>query len=115
MDDAGAYFVGDQGVFLNNLTFIPTAEETRAYWAPVEETRTASRMFPSQESIAVLSPDHAVQVWVGEWNVTDTEGVTTPNARQTITLVWVRQAGTWRILHWHQSWTRTPVESQTEG
>ena len=92
-----------------------TVEEVRAYWEPAAESRSASRMFPSQESIAVLSPDHAVQVWVGEWNVTDTEGVTTPNARQTITLVWVRQGAEWRILHWHQTWNRTPVESGTEG
>ena len=115
VDDPEAYFVGDPGVFVNNLTFIPTVEEVRAYWDPVEETRSATRLFPSEEPIAVLSPDHAVQVIIAEWNVTDTEGVTTPNARQNTTLVWVRQAGAWRILHWHQTWTTTPVESETGG
>jgi hypothetical protein len=23
--------------------------------------------------------------------------------------------GAWRILHWHQTWTRTPFGSETEG
>ena len=115
VDDPGAYFVGDPGVFVNNLSFTPTVEGVRAGWESVKESRTASRMFPSQESIAVLSPDQAVQVWVGEWNVTDAEGVTTPNARMTATFVWVRQGSVWRMLHWHQTWTTTPVESETEG
>ena len=115
VDDPGAYFVGEPGVFVNNLTFVSTVEEVRANWGPVEETRTATRLFPSEQPIAVLSPDHAAQVIIAEWNVTDTEGVTTPNARQNTTLVWVREGGAWRILHWHQSWTRTPVEGGTEG
>ena len=110
VDDPEAYFVGDPGVWVNNLSFTPTVEEVRAGWETLKETRSASRMFPSQESIAVLSPDHAVQVWVGEWNVTDAEGVTTPNARMTATFVWVRQGAEWRMLHWTQHWTRTPVE-----
>lgn len=115
VDGEGAYFVGDPLVFVNNLTIVPTVEEVRAYWEPVQETRNASRMFPLRESIAVLSADHAVQVWVGEWNVTNLEGVTTPNARMTATFVWVRQESGWRILHWAQRWTNTPVETETEG
>lgn len=105
VDDPGAYFVGVPGVWVNNLDFVPTVEKVRAAWDREKAARSASRVFPSEESIAVLSQDHAVQVLVGEWNVTDADGVTTPNYPLTITLVWVRQGGGWRILHWHQSWT----------
>jgi len=107
--DLAAYFVGDPGIFLNNLAFVPDAAGVEAGFASAREARSSTGIFPSEESIAVLSRDHAVQVWVAEWNVTDAQGVTTPNYPLTATLVWVRQEGTWRIVHWHQTWNQNPV------
>jgi ketosteroid isomerase-like protein len=97
--------VGDPGVWVNNWYLTPTVEAVRAEWESEKEARSATHIFPSEESIAVLSPDHAVQVMVAEWNATDAQGVTTPDYPLTLTLVWVRENGGWRILHWHQSWT----------
>lgn len=110
VDDPGAYFVGEPGVWLNNLDFVPSTDEVRAVWESVPEARTATRIVTSRESIAVLSRDHAVQVWAAEWNVTDAEGLTTPNYPLTVSLVWVRHGGTWRILHWHQTFNQEAVE-----
>jgi len=107
--DLDAYYVGDPGMFLNNLAFVPDAEGVEVGFASAREDRSATGIFPSEESIAVLSRDHAVQVWVAEWNVTDAQGVTTPNYPLTASLVWVRQDGIWRILHWHHTWNQNPV------
>jgi uncharacterized protein (TIGR02246 family) len=105
LEDLGSYFVGEPGLFLNNYTLLPTLTEVSAVFEGAREARSGSGIFPLEESVAVLSPDHAVQVWVAEFNVTDTEGVTTPNYPVTMTLVWVRHEGAWKIMHFHQTWT----------
>lgn len=109
-DDSGIFFLGGPAVWVNNVDLVPTTDRVRASWGSAQETRAATGIFPLEESIAVLSPNHAVQVWVAEWNVTDTEGVRTPNYPLTVTLVWVRDDGTWRILHRHQSWNEDALE-----
>ncbi len=112
LDAAMGYFKegveshGAPGLFLNNLIVYGTVEEVRSAFGPALERRTSSKMMPEEESIMVITNDHAVQAFWGKWNVTDTDGVTTPDYPMSATLVWVRHPDGWKIMHFHQSWTQ---------
>ena len=105
VDDLGSYFVGDPALFMNNLSLLPTVAAVRDNFGPALEARSATGWWMKDDYIAIIDNDHAVQVIEAGWNVTDLEGVTTPNYPMTATIVWVRQADGWRILHYHQTWT----------
>jgi hypothetical protein len=104
-EDLAAYFVSDPALFMNNLDLLPTAARVRGVFGPALEARSATKMTLGNEFVAVIDRDHAVQVFDARWSVTDLEGVTTPDYPLTGTVVWVREGGVWKILHYHQTWT----------
>jgi ketosteroid isomerase-like protein len=112
LDAAMAFFAdgiethGAPGLFLNNLVVYGTVEEVRSAFGQALERRTSSKMMPEEESIMVITNDHAVQAFWGKWNVTNTDGVTTPDYPMSATLVWVREPEGWKIIHLHQTWTQ---------
>lgn len=103
-ENAGAYWVGDPAMYLNRLVVLTDVEAIRAYWEPAMEGRSANNLMPSEEYVAVLSPDVALHVYEGDWSVADTTGAITGEGRITGTTVFVREDGEWRQIHYHQSW-----------
>ena len=105
VNDPSAYFVGDPAMYLNRLTVLSDINAIREYWEPAMTTRSATNVSIVNEYIAVLSADHAVQVYEANWSVADTLGNITSEGPMTATTVWIRQNGDWKVLHYHQSWS----------
>ena len=64
--------------------------------------------------IAVLSANHAVHVYKANYSITNLKGETGPELPQTVTTVWVRKNGEWKILHSHDSWSGKAIEAPEE-
>jgi hypothetical protein len=68
----------------------------------------------NKDYIAVMSRDHVVYVTEGSYSITNLEGETGPEYPWTSTAVWVNKEGEWKILHYHQSWSNTPIKTEGE-
>ena len=56
-----------------------------------------------EKRVRILSPDVALVMVVGEGTYTDKAGWTSPPVGLGLTIVFVREDGTWRARHLHQS------------
>ena len=113
--DPSAYFVGEPAMYLNRLVLLTDVEAINAYWEPSIQTRSGTNMIPSQEHVAVLSPDIALHVFKGDWSVLDLEGNVSSEGPITVTTLFVREDGEWKQLHYHQSWDRAVEEDPAGG
>jgi uncharacterized protein (TIGR02246 family) len=110
VEDPSAYFVGDPALFLQSIRLLPTKDAMREFFAPMQASRSGTKFTVLKDHVAVLSPDLAVQVVEHTFSVIDTLGNAGPEYPQTSTAVWVRENGEWKMLHFHQSWSTTPIE-----
>ena len=99
-----ASWMDNPAIFVNRLGILKTKESIDESWRPVVDRRGSSVMMIDEDYIAVLSMDHAVHVYKGNWSVTNKDGEITGEGPYTATTVWVRKNGEWKILHYHQSW-----------
>ena len=109
MDDLSTYFVGDPMLFFNRLRVYPTKPDFVQAFEPSMANRTGTHYNQTGSSFVVLSADAVVHTYQGTYNITNLEGVTGPDYPMTVTVVWVRHEGAWKILHLHQSWS-TDIE-----
>ena len=105
MDDVASQFVGEPALFLNRLVLYPSKADVRQAFEPMMARRSGTTYSLTNEYVAVLSADHAVQVIEAMYAITDTLGNTGPEYPLANTTVWVRRDGEWKILHFHQSWS----------
>lgn len=103
VQDSSAHWVGDSALFLSRLTLYPSKAAVREWFESFFVDGRAMSWSLGGESVFVLSPDHAVQVFEGTYSVRDSNGNAGPDVATTVTTVWVREAAEWRILHCHQS------------
>jgi hypothetical protein len=112
---ADDYFVTEPAVFAHGIRIIPTLQSMREFFDPSGWNRQSTNLMLRSSSVAVLSPEIAVQVRDEPWSVTNMEGETGPTYPSSVTVVWVKEDGAWKIMHAHQTWTNTPIEEETEG
>lgn len=108
--DPSAYFVGEPASFLQSIRLLNTKDDIRAFFTPMTQTRASTNFTVLSDHVAVLSPTLAVQVLEQKYSITDTLGNTGPEFPETATTVWVKEDGAWKMLHFHQSWSNTPIE-----
>jgi len=113
--DPSAYFVGEPAMYLSRMMLLTDVEAIRAYWEPSTQTRGGTNLLPSDEYVAVLSPDAALHVFVGDWSVLNLEGGVSSEGRMSATTLFVRENGEWKQLHYHQSFDRAEPEVDTGG
>jgi ketosteroid isomerase-like protein len=113
--NAESYFVGEPALFSQGYNIVPTMEDLRAFFDPSGWNRQSTNITALSTSVAVLSPESAVHVTEGHFSITNMEGETGPERTMTMTGVWVKEDGAWKVVHWHQSWNRDPIEEETEG
>ena len=112
---AESYFVNEPALFAQGVRVIVTMEALRDFFDPSAWNRQRTNFTVLASSVAVPSPVSAIQVMEGHFSVTDVEGETGPEYPWSATAAWVKEDGAWKLLHFHQSWTDTPMESETEG
>ena len=108
--DPAPYFVGEPAMYLHSLRLLADKEAIREFFAPMEESRQGTTFQPQEQYTAVLSPTLALRVAEVHWFITNNEGETGDTFPLTSTTLWVKEAGAWKILHYHHSWSTTPVE-----
>jgi hypothetical protein len=113
--NADSYFVTEPAVFAQSTRILSSMEEVREFFDPSRWNRQRTNITTVSSRVAVLTPESAVQVIQGRFSVTDMAGETGPEYPMSMTGVWVREDGAWKVVHWHQSWSNTPMESETEG
>ena len=101
------FFQGQPALFVNRLTILPTMENIRTAWESAFDARSAHDLVAENEYVAVVGEDAALYVFDGTFSISDTLGNTTEPAPYTVSIVWVRQSGEWKVLHRHQSWNPT--------
>ena len=112
---ADSYFTGEPAVLAFGATLHPSMQSVREFMDPTRWTRQSTNYTLQSSHVAVLSPEHAVQVTEQFYTVTNAEGVTGSRMREVATKVWVKEEGGWKIFHMHNSWIRDPVEDEAEG
>ena len=110
VEDPGAYFVGEQAVFLQSVRLLPTKDAMMEFFTPMQTSRGGTRFTVLNDYVAVLSSDLAIQVLEQKYSVIDTLGIAGPEYPESATTVWVREGVDWKILHFHQSWSDEPIE-----
>ncbi len=103
VEDAEGGWVSEPALFMNRRVLFPTKAAVREWFGQFFVDGRAMPWSLGQESVAVLSSDHAVQIFEGTYSVVDSLGNKGPEIPATVTTVWVRQEGEWKILHCHQS------------
>ena len=107
--DPTAYFVGEPAMYLHSLRLLPDNGAIQEFFAPMAESRQGTTFEPQKEYTAVLSPTLAIRVAEVHWFITNNDGEVGNTFPLTSTTVWVKEAGAWKILHYHHHWTTTPV------
>jgi ketosteroid isomerase-like protein len=113
--NADSYYVTEPVLFFQSYVPVSSLEDLREFFDPSRWNRQSTNITATRTSVAVLTPESAVSVAEGHFSVTSIEGETGPEYAMTMTGVWVKEDGAWKIVHWHQSWNRNPIESETEG
>ena len=104
LDDVDSYFVGDPAVGVFNLVVIASSQDFRDMVDGMTQSRLGTEVTVTDNRVAVLSRDHAVQVLAADYGITNMEGETLTGYKMVHTHVWVREAGAWKLLHFHESW-----------
>ncbi len=105
VDDASAEFVGEPVIFVNRLQAYSTKGEIVEAFEPAIANRSGTNYTTTNNSFSVVSHDAVMQAYEGTYSVTNLEGVSGPDYPLTVTILWVRRDGAWKILHLHQSWS----------
>lgn len=113
--DPSEYFVGQQASFLQSTRLLHTKQDIRDFFTPMQTSRSRTNFTTLSDHVAVLAPNLAVQILEQKYSVTDTLGNTGPEYPEMATTVWVKEAGEWKMLHFHQSWSSTPIEAASSG
>jgi hypothetical protein len=114
LDTDDASWLGNPGAFVQGIRVIPTLEAMDKFFRPLTKSRSSTNFTVNKDYISVLSRDHAVYVTEGSYSVTNLDGETGPEYPWTSTAVWVNKDGEWKMLHYHQSWSDTPIETEEE-
>jgi len=107
-------WMGNPGVFVQGIKVIPTLEDLDTYFRPMLGTRSSTNFTVIKDYISVMSENHAVYVKEGKYSVTNLEGETGPEYPWTSTEVWLNKNGEWKILHYHESWSDTPIKTEED-
>lgn len=107
-------WMGNPAIFVNRTSIITTNEAFDEFWRPLIGTRGITNFTMGTDCVAVLSPDLAIHVYDAKYSITNLEGETGPEYPMTATSVFVKKDGEWKILHHHQSWSETPIETEKE-
>lgn len=113
--NADSYFVSEPALFSQSYNIISTLADVREFFDPSNWNRQSTNITATSTSVAVLSPESAVHVSEGHFSITNAEGETGPERLMTMTGVWVKEDGAWKVVHWHQSWNRDPIQGEGEG
>ena len=109
LEDADSYFVGEPAVAVFNINPFGGVEDFRGMMERLAASRRGTSVEVTDDRVAVLSPDYAIQVLAANYSITNLEGETRAGWRMTHTHVWVKQNGEWKLLHFHESF-RAPTE-----
>ena len=107
--DGERLWAAGPATFVNNTRVLPTLQDVRASFGPVMRARRSTNFTLRSSRVAVLSSDVALQVAEQQYSITDTLGNTGQSYPVTSTGVWVKRPAGWKLLHFHQSWSNTPI------
>ena len=111
-DGAEALFVGDPALFVQGVRVVSTKEDMIEFSRGFVGSRRSTNFDLQESYVAVLSPSLALQITEQHWNITNNEGETGSTFPLTNTTLWVNENGEWKVAHYHQSWTTTPVDEE---
>jgi hypothetical protein len=103
------WFVGDPAVFAIGVDILATPDDVVAFFGPIVASRESTPTETRESRVAVLSRDLALQVAYNHWAVVGFGGERTPTFPSSISTLWAREEGAWRMVHVHQSFTNDPV------
>jgi hypothetical protein len=103
--------LGSPALFAHGTRLLPTGQDVRDLFASMAQSRGGTKFTLVESHVAPLSLTSALQVTVQHFSVIDTLGVAGPVYPVTATTLWIKEDGAWKIAHFHQSWTMTPVDS----
>ncbi len=112
---ADSYFTGEPAVMAFAATLYPSMQSVREFLDPSRWNRQSTNYTLESSNVAVLSPEHAVQVTKQFYTITNSAGVTGRRLREVATRVWVKEDVGWKMIHFHNSWISDPVEAEAEG
>jgi hypothetical protein len=112
LDTDDESWLGNPGAFVQGIRIIPTLEAMEKFFRPMTKSRSSTNFMVNKDYISVMSKNHAVYVVEGKYSITNLEGETGPEYPWTSTAVWVNKNGEWKTLHYHQSWSNTPIETE---
>jgi len=103
VEDSEALWVSGPALFLAGRVLHPTKASVGEWFSAFFTDGRAMRWSLGDETVAVISPDYAIQVFEGTYSIVDGLGNVGPAVPATVTTAWVRRNGAWRILHCHQT------------
>lgn len=107
--DADDFFVGDPAVGVFNTRVYSSVRDFTELMEGLSGGRRGTAVEVTDNRVAVLSRDHAIQVLSANYAITNLEGEVRPGYRMVHTHVWVRAEGGWKLIHFHESF-RAPTE-----
>jgi ketosteroid isomerase-like protein len=113
--DAESYYMMEPALLSQGYSIVSGMEELQRFFEPSNWNRQSTNISTSMRTVAVLSPESAVHVADGRFSITSIEGETGPERVMTMTSVWAKEDDGWKVVHWHQSWNRDPIEPEAEG
>lgn len=105
------FWTNKPATMVNNCDIVPTFKEIEEIFRPALANRASTKNSILSDHIAVLSNNIAIQVYETEYSVTSLEGKSSPYNPVTVTILWIKQKGEWKIFHYHQSWTTNIQDS----
>ena len=114
VDDNDVSWMGNPGLFVHGLRILPNHEAMDAVFKPMSERRTSTNITVLKDYVSVISKEIAVYTYEGKFSVTNLEGETGSEYPVTTSVFYIKKDDGWKILHYHQSWSNTPIEVKKE-
>ena len=114
VEDNDVSWMGNPGIFVHGVRFLLNKEAQDAAFKSISETRTSTNITILKDYVSVISDTIAVYTYEGKYSITNILGETGPDYPLTVSVVWIKKNGDWKILHYHHSWSDTPIETEEE-
>ncbi|UCE40546.1 MAG: nuclear transport factor 2 family protein [Candidatus Aminicenantes bacterium] len=114
VEDNEVSWMGNPGIFVHGIRILPNRSAMEAVFNPMLENRTSTNMMVLKDFVSVISDTVAVYTFEGKYSITNLEGETGPDYPYTTSVVYLKKDDGWKMLHYHQSWSNTPIKEEKE-
>lgn len=114
VEDNEVSWMGNPGIFVHGIRLLPNRAAVDDLFIRLSEGRTSTNYTILKDYVSVISEEIAVYTYEGKYSVTNLEGETGPEYPLTTSVVYLKKNGDWKMLHYHHSWSSTPIEAEKE-